>query len=147
MRNWYYTPERVADNRIHAETIRNYWAERGFEAHVKVCERTGEISSDIGPRRLPAVSPHKPHIPPSIKSTADRIEGVVCDEYGVTLAQMRGQSRKAHIVRARHEAWLRMREMTGMSYPGIGRRYGRDHASIIHGCERAKERREAEELA
>lgn len=147
MTNYYYTPDRVADNTIHADKIRAYWAARGHDVEVRVCRESGEIISDISPARTPRpVSSKKHYASTSILTTAERVERVICDEYGVTLAQLRGHSRRAEIVAARHEAWLRLREMTGLSYPGIGRRYNKDHATIMHGCQRAKERREAEEM-
>jgi chromosomal replication initiation ATPase DnaA len=64
-------------------------------------------------------------------------------EHGVTLDEIRGSSRRPHIVAARHEAWLRIRNVMHLSYPSIGSVFfGVDHTTVIHGCRRAELRRE-----
>ena len=42
-------------------------------------------------------------------------------------------------VRARHAAMWACRELTDASYPELGRRFGMNHTSVLHGCQRAEE--------
>lgn len=53
---------------------------------------------------------------------------------GITYAEMRSPSRKMHLMPARFETWYLIRMERGMSYPEIGRRFGRDNTTIYHGC-------------
>lgn len=62
----------------------------------------------------------------------------VSQKHGIDEATLLGNSRFAHVVLARNEAMWRMRHeiiVAGkpMSFPQIGRRFGRDHSTIIHG--------------
>lgn len=54
-------------------------------------------------------------------------------KYDVTLDEMMSSVRRHNFVLARHEAWWRMRHELGHSYPRIGRAFGKDHTSIVHG--------------
>lgn len=65
----------------------------------------------------------------------------VCEERGLPLVEVLGRRRKLPLVYARQECYLRVRERSGCSYPVIGRYFGRDHTTILYGCEAAKERR------
>jgi hypothetical protein len=48
-----------------------------------------------------------------------------------------GPLRRAPIVEARHAAMYLARDLTGRSYPQIGRALGkRDHSTVIHGCQK-----------
>lgn len=61
--------------------------------------------------------------------------------FKVPVDQILSKSRHRHRVEARHAAmWLADR-VTGKSYPVIGRAFGRDHSSVIHGVKRANEMR------
>ncbi len=52
---------------------------------------------------------------------------------GVAVSKMRGPSRVASVVRARHEAMFILRHVTELSFPEIGRLFGgRDHSTAIH---------------
>lgn len=61
-------------------------------------------------------------------------------KYDVTLPEMMSSVRRHKFVDARHEAWWRMRHELGHSYPRIGRAFGKDHTSIVHGVQRYEER-------
>lgn len=54
------------------------------------------------------------------------------DATGVPKADIMGQSRVAHIARARHLAYAKAREY-GVSFAAIGRGFGRDHTTVMHG--------------
>ncbi len=63
---------------------------------------------------------------------------------GVSVEQILGRSRKQQIVRTRHAVCMVAREQMGAngpaySFPTIGRAFGKDHSTIIHGCTMAAE--------
>ncbi|MCA9630062.1 MAG: hypothetical protein KC766_20465 [Myxococcales bacterium] len=41
---------------------------------------------------------------------------------------------KTYLVRSRHLVCYLARELTGMSYPELGRQLGRDHTTVMHSC-------------
>lgn len=55
--------------------------------------------------------------------------------HGVTKGELRGPSRKRHIVLARWEAMAILREH-GMSFPAIGLMLNRHHSAVIRGLRR-----------
>jgi chromosomal replication initiator protein len=71
-----------------------------------------------------------------MKPTIHAIQLAVCAEFQIAQSEMLGRSRKADIVRARHEAMLRARE-TGASFPKIGREFHRNHSTVIAACKKA----------
>ncbi len=68
--------------------------------------------------------------------TPDVIIDCVAEYYGLSAAQVRGDSRKKEIAQARHMAVYLTREMTGLSLPRIGDAFGRDHSTIINSCDK-----------
>ena len=68
--------------------------------------------------------------------TPDVIIDCVAEYYGLSAAQVRGDSRKKEIAQARHMAVYLTREMTGLSLPRIGDAFGRDHSTIINYCDK-----------
>lgn len=64
------------------------------------------------------------------------IQAVCAKHYGISVAQLLGPSRIGHISAARHVAMYFARERTGASYPRIGAAFRRDHATVIHACNR-----------
>jgi chromosomal replication initiation ATPase DnaA len=72
---------------------------------------------------------------------AKRIISAVAIRYGLTSSDLVGPLRLNDLVVARRDAMLMLRELTGMSYPRIGRCFGdRDHTTVMEGCRRAKQR-------
>lgn len=69
-----------------------------------------------------------------------RILAEVAKAHGLTTADLIGQRRARHVIRARQEAYHRLYRETKLSLPEIGRRMKRDHTSILHGV-RAHHRR------
>lgn len=68
-----------------------------------------------------------------------RILGAVAAEYGMSISELTGPLRKARHCQARFVAVGLLVEMTQMSTPAIGRRFGnRDHTTILHAREQAK---------
>lgn len=56
--------------------------------------------------------------------------------YGLTPDDIRGASRLPHIVRARWNVGLVLRDR-GLSLPAIGRLVNRHHTAVLHGLRRA----------
>jgi hypothetical protein len=61
------------------------------------------------------------------------IQDAVCAVYRVETKEMLSKRRSAHLVRPRHVAMYLAKEMTGLSLPGIGRKFAfRDHTTVLH---------------
>jgi chromosomal replication initiator protein len=61
------------------------------------------------------------------------IQELVCERFGVTLAELTGDRRSQNIVYPRQVAMYLARELTDSSLPKIGREFGgRDHTTVIH---------------
>ena len=77
-----------------------------------------------------------------MRQTVANILQEVAEDYGLTIAALKGQNRSRHITKPRQEAYYRaFVECPHVSYPEIARRIGgRDHTTILHGvrvhCER-----------
>lgn len=56
----------------------------------------------------------------------------VCFRHGISIKEMTSKSRTAPIVRARHEAMHRCRELTGATLSMIGERFNRKHAVVLY---------------
>ena len=59
------------------------------------------------------------------------------EHHGVTAAEIKGRSRLGHVVAARQDVFLELRE-AGWSFPRIGMAMGRDHSTVMHGVARAR---------
>ena len=69
------------------------------------------------------------------------IKRLCAKEFGVTVAQIEGKSRKKPIVLARHVAMYLLRDLAEWSLPRIGRAFGgRDHTTVLAAVVRAPER-------
>ena len=74
-------------------------------------------------------------------STVDAIARAVAARFGVRLGVLRGPSRRASVVEARHLAIHLARTLTGSSFAAIGTYFGgRDPATVRHACKAAAER-------
>lgn len=58
--------------------------------------------------------------------------GVIEQFPGVTLADLRSSRRIAKVVKPRQIAMYLAKEMTYQSFPDIGRRFNRDHTTVLH---------------
>jgi len=70
-----------------------------------------------------------------LRQTVANILQEVAEDYGLTIAALKGQNRSRHITKPRQEAYYRaFVECPHVSYPEIARRIGgRDHTTILHG--------------
>jgi chromosomal replication initiator protein len=76
-------------------------------------------------------------LPQRSKLTSDQIMEAVADHFGVQVAALQGRSRSRAVARPRQIAMYLIREETGESLPRIGDMLGgRDHTTILYGCER-----------
>jgi chromosomal replication initiator protein len=78
--------------------------------------------------------------------TIDDIQRIVCEHLGVSEEQMRGQTRKRDIVRARQIAMYFVKKHTQHSLKDIGLHFGgRDHSTVIHANNTVEDRMENDE--
>ena len=70
----------------------------------------------------------------------------VCVKYGVTFAEIVSHRKPTPVINARREAWWRIRHEVmingrAISYPEIGRRFGKDHTTILHSVQMYERRK------
>jgi chromosomal replication initiator protein len=76
-------------------------------------------------------------LPQRSKLTPGQIVETVADHFGVEASAFQGPSRSQAIARPRQVAMYLLREETGASLPQIGAMLGgRDHTTVLYGCER-----------
>lgn len=73
-----------------------------------------------------------------IKVEVDTVIQVVSDYYKMSVNDILGKKRNKEIVTPRQVAMFLTREMAQMSYPDIGRAFGRDYTTVIHSYEKIK---------
>jgi len=73
-----------------------------------------------------------------VKVDVDTIIRVVSDHFKMPVSDILGKKRNKEIVMPRQIAMFLAREMGGMSYPDIGRAFGRDYTTVIHSFEKIK---------
>lgn len=75
--------------------------------------------------------------------TVERIQEVVSTHFNVSLLLLTSSKRTKHVAMARQVAMYLTRELTKNSLPDIGRHFGgRDHTTVLHGCDKIRELRE-----
>lgn len=77
--------------------------------------------------------------------TVAHIVRVVADHYGLEVRDILSERRKRTVARPRQVAMYMSRKLTGQSLPCIGRKFSRDHTTIIHAI-RETEKRMVESL-
>ena len=59
----------------------------------------------------------------------------IAEAHGVTLREVLGPDRLRRFVRPRHEAMLAIAtEFPELSFPHLGRIFGRDHSTVMYAC-------------
>ena len=76
---------------------------------------------------------------PAHDDNAERIIDAVCAVYELPRATVLSKSRGLRIYEARATIFTMVRKRLGWSYPEIGRYFGRDHSTIMHGEHQADE--------
>jgi chromosomal replication initiator protein len=77
--------------------------------------------------------------PPTEKVTAspETIMTAIVETYGVSIEDLKGNSRRREISLARQVAMYLMRQHTDLSLPKIGEEFGgKDHTTVIYSCEK-----------
>jgi len=70
-----------------------------------------------------------------------RIQQLVGEHFSLSVAELTARTRKREIVHARQLAMYLCRETLHSSYPSIARAFGgKDHSTVIHACERIREK-------
>jgi len=78
----------------------------------------------------------------SLRLTMERIQKVVCEEFGLTLNDMVSKRRAQVVARPRQVAMSLCKSLTRKSLPEIGRKFGgRDHTTVLHAIKRIKQLR------
>lgn len=73
----------------------------------------------------------------SLRLTMDRIQRVVCEEFGLELNDMVSKRRAQIVARPRQIAMSLCKSLTRKSLPEIGRKFGgRDHTTVLHAVKR-----------
>jgi chromosomal replication initiator protein len=71
----------------------------------------------------------------------DDVMKTIADYHRVKVQELKSASRKAALTEPRHVAMYITRELTDLSFPEIGKRFGgRNHATVMNACDRVKER-------
>jgi len=65
------------------------------------------------------------------------VVAIVAAQYGLRAAHLVGPSKYRRYIPARFEAYRRLRD-AGFSYGQIGRYFGRDHSTVMHGVAKAE---------
>jgi chromosomal replication initiator protein len=85
-------------------------------------------------------------LPQHSKLTPDQILDAVAVHFGIEISTLQGRNRSRAIAQPRQIAMYLIREETGESLPRIGNLLGgRDHTTILHGCERIADLMEGNE--
>jgi hypothetical protein len=61
------------------------------------------------------------------------VQTAVCDHFGVELAELLSARKTKNLAVVRHIAYYLSKTLTPKSLPDIGRRFGRDHTTILYG--------------
>ena len=69
---------------------------------------------------------------------------IVADRYGVQPADLTGKRKNRDIALPRQVAMYICREMTDMSTTAIGQAFGRDHTTVMHGCDKVSDAMESD---
>ena len=63
--------------------------------------------------------------------TVDRILEKVSQKYGISVEDIKGRKRTKEIALVRHRSIYIIRKLTDLSFPAIGKLFGRDHTTIM----------------
>jgi chromosomal replication initiator protein len=109
--------------------------EGAFNRIVALSQLTHQpLTPDVVESSLAHVRPERS------KLTERQIVEAVAKHFGIEVAAFEGRSRSRAIARPRQVAMYLLREETGASLPQIGAMLGgRDHTTVLHGCERIAE--------
>ena len=70
-----------------------------------------------------------------VSVTVDKIFAAVYRKYGISKEDLLGKKRTKEIAQARHVSIYLIKKITEMSYPNIGKIFGRDHTTALSSCD------------
>jgi chromosomal replication initiation ATPase DnaA len=79
--------------------------------------------------------------PSSVTNTIRLIAETVADRFGVTVPDLQSHRRPERLVKPRQILYHLARFCTGRTYAEIGQILGRNHGTILYGCERVRDDR------
>ncbi len=91
------------------------------------------LNLDFARRHLPDVF----NPPPPTLGVTEIIDAVA-RFHGIRSAEITGPKRTRHLTRPRHIAMYLSRNHTSLSFPELGREFGRDHSTVQHGYRKVK---------
>ena len=141
--------ERLAEAADGYRTLDGWIARLGLEARLGQRRRAGGRGASVAgracatwldPETVAAILAEETLLAdPAL--TVDAIARAVATRFGVRLSVLRGPSRRASVVEARHLAIHLARTHTGSSFAVIGSYFGgRDPATVRHACKAAADR-------
>lgn len=77
---------------------------------------------------------------PRLPRNRQRIIAEVAAKHDLTVTSLKGERRTRPFVRARQEAFYRLRAELRLSFPQIGAIFDRDHTTVLHGVRSFAER-------
>lgn len=86
-----------------------------------------EITMELAVREISGLVPDEE--PKSAK--IDKIIQAVCDTYNISQETLKGKSRRANVVLARHVTWYALRETLEMTLADAGAIFGHDHTTVM----------------
>ncbi|TAF06511.1 MAG: chromosomal replication initiator protein DnaA, partial [Nostocales cyanobacterium] len=97
------------------------------------------------PMNLENISPVLGNYSQKTEVTPDVILNVVSDFFNLSIADLKGNSRKREISWARQIGMYLMRQNTGLSLPRIGEEFGgKDHTTVMYSCEKITQLQETD---
>jgi chromosomal replication initiator protein len=81
----------------------------------------------------------------NLAATPDGILSVIADTFGISIEDLKSNSRRREISWARQIGMYLMRQHTGLSLPRIGEEFGgKDHTTVIYSCDKIAQLRESD---
>ena len=121
---WLYTIAAISRRHAWASSVRAEYLKQGIKDKLVLIARTEEERSIAASRPI----------------RARQIQLIVAADYSVTLNDLLSKRRSQVLVKPRQIAMWFCKEMTLMSYPEIGRRFLRDHTTVLHGVRKIQSR-------
>lgn len=116
-----FLAERIASNMRVLQGAMNR-----LESHVQ--HFGGELSVDRAEKVLSDLLPANDR-PPNVEA----IKRLVCEHYNVRPAEMDSPRRARSVARPRQVAMYLAKQITSLSLPDIGRKFSRDHSTVLYG--------------